>query len=63
MVLVIGTKTMSAIAHGHKVKVIGFSGIQNYLQRLKAWVAYGGWGKSLVVIGIIRIIQLQMFSG
>jgi hypothetical protein len=58
MVLVIGTKSMSAIAHGHKVKVIGFGGIQNRLQGLKAWVAYGGWGKSLVVIGVVRVVQL-----
>jgi hypothetical protein len=63
MVLVIGTKSMSAIAHGHKVKVIGLGGIQDCLQGLKAWVAYGGWGKSLMVIGVIRVIQLQMFPG
>jgi hypothetical protein len=58
MVPVIGTKSMSAIAHGHKVKVIGLSRVQNCLQGLKAWVAYGGWGKSLVVISIVRVIQL-----
>jgi hypothetical protein len=63
MVPVIGTKSMSAIAHRHKVKVIGLGGVQNSLQGLKAWVAYGRWGKSLMVIGVVRIFYFQMFSG